>query len=130
MTIMTQGMVESEGVCNRKSVFYNRQMDSEFDVEVPVLNGKHGILIRELLASENVGVYEDGAVSYVEITSVEAELSNEDSAVDVVKFSFKYADRRPRIQYLSGAASGGSDSGWVPDGDGRIFSEVFNSVFA
>ena len=100
VTTAKQKMEQSEAVCQRNHIFYDRQTEQTFEVETACLTYEEAVWLNQMLASREVkntaAIGSDKEVLIIESTS---EISDSDDAKNRIKFTWKYAKdvQRQRI---------------------------------
>lgn len=104
VTTAKQKMEQSEAVCQRNHIFYDRQTEQTFEVETAFLTHEEAIWLNQMLASRKVentaAVGADKEVLIIESTS---EISDSDDAKNRIKFTWKFAKdvQRQRVGFKS-----------------------------
>lgn len=96
--LATKTEVERDSaVCSGITRQYNRQVTRTYDIQSEPLTTAEVAIFEQFLASHQVKMYLEGNDYDVIITDHTCEPSSDDEALTTVKFSWQFADRRPRI---------------------------------
>ena len=101
----------SIAVTNRRSTFYNRQNEKEYEVETAGLSRESARWLEQLFYSHDVrmatkrddysdealGSYSPSAMPEILITDFTSEAGDGDGELPSVKFTYQFADRRPYL---------------------------------
>lgn len=84
-------------VCNGRSKQYDRNVSRTYDVQTEPLTSEEIAVFEQFLASHEVLMYLEGTDWDVIITDHTCEPSSADDKLTTVKFTWRFADKRPRL---------------------------------
>ena len=120
----------SSAVCNHVTTYYDRSVERTYEVETGPLSASQAEWIDQLILSHDVrfidpknpNLYSSPRVLIGDHT---CEISDTDEELNIIKFSWQFAEDRPHYRHgISLVAEGAAASGT------RIFTSEFNSVFS
>lgn len=111
----------SEAVCGDSHVQYDRKVSRQFSVATAPVPMEEVPIYEQLFSSHTIQLISGGDTPDVQITDYSSEPSSDDSSLVTFKFTFRFADRRPRV-FESPVF------GILPP-EGGIFTEQYNYVY-
>lgn len=95
-TLKPEVSVDS-AVCDGRLTQYNRRLIRTYEhVSGPLTRSEAASLV-QMLESEHTQVVYGGSIYDIVITDHSTEVSSDDSSINVLKFSWQFADRRPHL---------------------------------
>lgn len=120
--IVTKTEVERESAfCGRTLKFYDRVVSRTYEIQTEPLAFDEVPIFEQLISSHEVKMYINGNDEDVMITEHTCEPSSSDDSLTIVKFSWRFAENRPRI-------FDDSFRGILPDRK-RIFDDSFSPEY-
>ena len=96
--VVTKTEVDSgSAVCSGRMRQYDRRVSRSYQVETESLTVDEVHLFEQFIASHEIMVLSDGAEWPVVITDRTCEPSSDDDSLTTIKFTWRFADRRPRL---------------------------------
>lgn len=111
----------SDAVCSEKRVQYDRLVSQSFQVESAPVNMEEVHAYEQMLSSYSVKVLAGAEWLEAQITDFTSEPSSDDSSLVTFKFTWRFADRRPRVF--------DSDVFGILPSEGGIFTQQYNYVY-
>lgn len=96
-SVMKPVVSVDDAVCNGRTVQYNRVLSRTYEFASGPLTRHEAAALAQLLESYSTAVIVDGKAYEIVITDHSTEVSSESSAMNVLKFSWQFADRRPHL---------------------------------
>lgn len=87
----------SIAICNGNSKHYDRHIDRTYQVETEALTSDETTMFEQFLASHCVRMYLEGNDYDIIIDEHTCEPSSADDALTTIKFTWRFAEQRPRI---------------------------------
>lgn len=96
-SVMKPEVSSDDAVCSGRTIQYNRVLARTYEFSSGPLTRYEAAALAQLLESYSVAVVVDGSAYEIVITDHSTEISSDASSLNVLKFSWQFADRRPHL---------------------------------
>lgn len=96
-SVMTPEVSSDDAVCTGRTIQYNRVLSRTYEFTSGPLTRYETAALAQLLESYSSAVVVDGSAYEIVITDHSTKISSDSSSLNVLKFSWQFADRRPHL---------------------------------
>lgn len=96
-TVMKPEVSSSEAVCDGRTIQYNRVLSRSYEFSSGPLTRYETAALAQLLESHSPAVVVDGSAYEIVITDHSTEISSDSDSLNILKFTWRFADRRPHL---------------------------------
>ncbi len=96
-SVMKPEVSSDDAVCSGRTIQYNRVLSRTYEFTSGPLTRYEAAALAQLLESYATAVVVDGNAYEIVITDHSTEISSDASSLNVLKFSWQFADRRPHL---------------------------------
>lgn len=96
-TVMKPEVSVDDAVCSGRTVQYNRVISRSYEFTSGPLTRHEVAALAQFLESQSVSVVVDDVAYEIVITDQSTEISSDASSLNVLKFPWQFADRRPHL---------------------------------
>lgn len=97
MSVMKPEVSSDDAVCSGRTIQYNRVVSRKYEFTSGPLTRYEAAALAQLLESYSSAVVVDGSAYEIVITDHSTEISSDASSLNVLKFTWQFADRRPHL---------------------------------
>ncbi len=96
-TVMKPEVSVDDAVCSGRTLQYNRVISRSYEFTSGPLTRHEAAALAQFLESHSVSVVVDDVAYEIVITDQSTEISSDASSLNVLKFTWQFADRRPHL---------------------------------